>query len=124
MDPATGESRLPVSYRQLRAFHPKPSMHKTTYWVSHIEVNPSSTRVLFLHRWVERILFLYDMQTGVRHDLGSFHADPALSKENRCDLHPRWSRDGSQVCIDSVQGEGRQMYIVDVGHLTGVGRDR
>lgn len=250
MDLATGESRLLVSYRQLRDFHPKPSMDKAIHWVSHIEVNPSSTRVLFLHRWTERIkdetcflhrlitmnpdgsgmrllecsdhplpqldeafdpsavgtfdyekseyqishplwrndrqvivwgphageihyhlyddaeggavqvvgrdvltenghmtfspvddrwllsdtypdartheriLFLYDMQTGARHDLGSFHADPALSKENRCDLHPRWSRDGRQVCIDSVHGEGRQMYIVDVGHLTGVGPDR
>lgn len=99
-------------------------MHKATYWVSHIEVNPSSTRVLFPHRWAERVLFLYGMQTGARHDLGSFHADPTLSKEHRCDLHPRWSRDGSQVCIDSVHGEGRQMYIVDVGHLTGVGQDR
>lgn len=40
----------------------------------------------------ERILFLYDMRTGLRHSLGSFYADPDLSKENRCDLHPRWSR--------------------------------
>lgn len=53
----------------------------------------------------------------VRHDLGSFYADPGLSKENRCDLHPRWSRDGTEVCIDSVHGEGRQMYIVDVGSI-------
>lgn len=67
----------------------------------------------------ERILFLYDMQTGRRHDLGSFYADPHLSKENRCDLHPRWSRDGRQVCIDSVHEKGRQMHIVEVGHLTG-----
>lgn len=52
----------------------------------------------------ERILFLYDMQTGQRHDIGSFRADPALSKENRCDLHPRWRRDGRAVCIDSVHG--------------------
>jgi Tol biopolymer transport system component len=65
----------------------------------------------------ERILFLYDMETGLRHDLGSFYADPGLSKENRCDLHPRWSRDGTEVCIDSVHGEGRQMYIVDVSGI-------
>jgi hypothetical protein len=53
----------------------------------------------------------------VRHDLGSFYADPGLSKENRCDLHPRWSRDGTEVCIDSVHGEDRQMYIVDVSGI-------
>ena len=57
---------------------------------------------------------MYDMQSGKRHDLGSFFADPSLSKENRCDLHPRWSRDGRQVCIDSVHESVRQMYAIDV----------
>lgn len=245
MDIATGECRLLVSYRQLRDFHPRASMQKAIHWVSHIEINPSSSRVLFLHRWTERvedetcflhrlitmnpdgsdlrllecsdhplpqlaadfdptaigtfdyekseyqishplwrndrqivvwgphageihyhlyddaehgpvqvvgrevlaenghmtfspvnqrwllsdtypdpntherILFLYDMETGLRHELGSFYADPGLGKENRCDLHPRWSRDGTEVCIDSVHGEGRQMYIVDVSGVVG-----
>jgi hypothetical protein len=243
MDLETGASRLVVSYRQLREFHPRASMEKAIHWVSHIEINPSSSRVLFLHRWTERVedetcflhrlitmnpdgtdlrllecsdhplpqladdfdpaavatfeyekseyqishplwrndrqiivwgphageihyhlyediedgavqvvgrdvltenghmtfspvnqrwllsdtypdavthervLFLYDMETGVRHDLGSFYADPGLSKENRCDLHPRWSRDGTEVCIDSVHGQGRQMYVVDVSAI-------
>ncbi|MGH8790703.1 MAG: hypothetical protein ACREYA_37365 [Cupriavidus necator] len=42
----------------------------------------------------ERVLFLFDMAQGVRHDLGSYYTSPDLKKENRCDLHPRWSRDG------------------------------
>jgi len=66
----------------------------------------------------ERVLFLFDLQTGSRHDLGSFYADPNLSKENRCDLHPRWSGDGQRVSIDSVHENERQMYIVDVSSLT------
>ena len=53
--------------------------------------------------------------------LGSFHADPGLGKENRCDLHPRWSRDGRQVCIDSVHESQRQMYVIDVSSLTAPG---
>jgi hypothetical protein len=245
MDLATGEARLILSYRDLREFHPRPSMDKAIHWVSHIEINPSSSRVLLLHRWTERvkdetcflhrlitvnpdgselrllecsdhplpqladtfdpgavgtfdyekseyqishplwrddehiivwgphagriryhlyhdsldgqvevvgegvlvenghmtfsptdkrwllsdtypdsqtherILFLFDMKHGVRHDLGSFYADPALSKENRCDLHPRWSRDGQQVCIDSVHESARQMYVLDVSAIVG-----
>ena len=55
--------------------------------------------------------------TGERHDLGSFYASPDLSKENRCDLHPRWSRDGRQVCIDSVHEHQRQMYVLDVSGI-------
>jgi hypothetical protein len=34
--------------------------------------------------------------------------------EIRCDLHPRWSRDGRQLCVDSVHDGSRQMYVVDV----------
>ncbi len=244
MDIETGESRLIISYDDLRNFHPVKSMDKAIHWVSHLEINPSSSRFLLLHRWTERvrdetcflhrlitvnpdgtdmrlledsdhplpqleenfdpdavgtydyekskwqishplwrddqhiivwgphggsihyhlytdaengqvevigkdiltenghmtyspvnqrwllsdtypdsqtnerILFLYDVEKQVRHDLGSFYTDPDLKKENRCDLHPRWSRDGKLVCIDSVHESERQMYLIDVSGLT------
>lgn len=243
MDIDTGATQLLVSYAQLKAFHPRASMEQAIHWVSHIEVNPASSRVLFLHRWTERVkdetcflhrlvtmapdgsdlrllecsdhplpqlghdfdpaavgtfdyekseyqishpmwqddehiivwgphaneihyhlyhdaeggsvqvigrnvlvenghmsfspantrwllsdtypdattheryLFLFDTRTGERHNLGRFYATPALSKENRCDLHPRWSRDGQQVCIDSVHEHQRQMYVLDVSSI-------
>ncbi|MCY1516786.1 hypothetical protein D9M68_514390 [compost metagenome] len=246
MDIASGASRLILSYQALRQFHPRASMDKAIHWVSHIEINPASSRVLLLHRWTERVedetcflhrlitvnpdgsglrllecsdhplpqladdfdpnavgtfdyekseyqishplwrdddtiivwgphagsihyhlyqdreegkggevrvvgdgvltenghmtfspvnprwllsdtypdaqtnertLFLYDMQRGTRHDLGRFYTSPALKKENRCDLHPRWSRDGRRVCIDSIHESERQLYVIDVSPL-------
>ncbi len=245
LDLDTGDYRLAVSLSQLSQFHPVQSMEKAIHWISHVEINPSSSRVLFLHRWTERVedetcflhrlitmdpdgsdlrlledsdhplpqlaadfdpnavgtfdyekseyqishplwcddqriivwsphqgeihyhlyrdedaatvqvvgrdiltenghmtyspinkrwllsdtypdsetnerlLILFDMDNGVCHKLGSFYTDPVLKKVNRCDLHPRWSRDGRQVCIDSVHESERQLYVIDVSHIVG-----
>ncbi len=247
VDLASGASRLLISYDGLRRFHHLPSMDKAIHWVSHIEISPASDRILFLHRWSERVedetcflhrlitmdpdggnlrllecsdhplpqladdfdpaavgtydyekseyqishplwrdarsiivwsphkgrihyhlyqdaddapvqviggdvltenghmsyspvdkrwlltdtypdpasnertLILYDVDQGVRHDIGRFYTDPGLRKENRCDLHPRWSRDGKTVCIDSVHEHERQMYLIDVTSVVGPG---
>lgn len=242
MDLITGSVQLIISLRTLRDFQPVKSMDNAIHWVTHPVINPSSMRVLFLHRWTERVedetcwmhrlftanldgsdlrllecsdhpipqllegfdpnsvgtfdyeksdyqishpiwkdkdhgmvwgphddrihyhlyddrskkvtvvgatslrenghmtyspngewiltdtypddethernLILYNVAQDRRYDIGSFFADPTLGKPNRCDLHPRWSRDGRQVCIDSVHESERQMYIVDVSELT------
>jgi hypothetical protein len=47
--------------------------------------------------------------------LGRFYLPEGHTDEFRCDLHPRWSRDGNYVCIDSMhEGGMRQMYLLDV----------
>lgn len=243
VDLETGDVRLLISYAGLKALDHRPSMDKAIHWISHIEINPSSNRVLFLHRWTERVedetcflhrlitmdpdgndvrilecsdhplpqlaedfdasqfgtfdyekseyqishplwrddrhiivwgphggaihyhlyedvhparvtivgngiltenghmtyspvdkrwlltdtypdpvtnervLILFDVERNVRHDVGIFYADPHLTKENRCDLHPRWSQDGQRVCIDSMHEHERQMYLIDVSAI-------
>jgi hypothetical protein len=32
----------------------------------------------------------------------------------RCDLHPRWNRNGDKICIDAVFEGKRQLYIIEV----------
>ena len=65
----------------------------------------------------KRTLILYDLQEDRRVDVGRYYAIPEITGEFRCDLHPRWSRDGTQVCFDSIHEGSRQMYVVEVGEL-------
>ncbi len=242
MDIDSGEARLILSLRDLKKYRPLKSMDRAIHWVTHLEINPASSRFLFIHRWTERVedetcflhrlfsanpdgsdlrllectdhllpqlrddfdpavvgtfdyekseyqishpawkndrqiivwgphqdgihyylydepsgeveiigadcltenghmtysvdgrwllsdtypdstsnerlLILYNIENGQRYDVGSFYTDPNLGKPNRCDLHPRWNPDSSQVCIDSVHEHSRQMYLVDVSALT------
>lgn len=241
MDIESGETRLVLSLRDLTEHQHVPSMDKALHWITHMEVNPSGTRFLFIHRWTERpddefcylhrlytingdgsglrlledtdhplpqleegydpsahgtfdyekspyqishpmwksddeiivwgphdgeihyqiyndatgavqtvgpdvltenghmtfgengrwmlsdtypdattnerVLFLYHTARGRRFDLGTFYTPPDLGKHNRCDLHPRWSRDNRSVCIDSVHEGRRQLYVLEIGAL-------
>jgi hypothetical protein len=62
----------------------------------------------------ERTLILYHVETNTRVNVGRFYSSREIGGEIRCDLHPRWHRDGRQVCIDSVHEGERQMYRIDV----------
>ncbi len=63
----------------------------------------------------EQPLLLFNPRTGARAELGRFAAP--LSGELRCDLHPRWNRDGTAVCFDSAHSGTRQVYIADVSRF-------
>ena len=58
---------------------------------------------------------------GRRYDLNQFHSPKQFTGPFRCDLHPRWNRDGTKVCIDGGHDPQRQVYVVDVSD---VARDR
>lgn len=65
-----------------------------------------------------RRLYLYRLADGEAFEIGSFYADPSYPGPTRCDLHPNWARDDSQVLIDSIHEGSRQIYLVDVSSLT------
>lgn len=62
-------------------------------------------------------VYLYSIKTGQRTELGSFLSPREYTGEWRCDTHPRYSRDGRLVCIDSPHAGGRQMYLIDLSKL-------
>lgn len=62
-------------------------------------------------------VFIYHIETGRRVDLGRFHSEPHYTRDIRCDLHPRWSRDGKTITFDTVHGNTRQIYIANVADV-------
>lgn len=65
----------------------------------------------------KRTLILYEVATGRRVDAGRFYSPAPATDDLRCDLHPRWSPDGRQVCFDSIHEGSRQMYVMDVSEV-------
>ncbi len=65
-----------------------------------------------------RSLMLFDPATQKRIDLAKIHAPAGFEGAIRCDLHPRWNRDGTQICIDSFHEKTRGMYLLDVSSIT------
>lgn len=66
----------------------------------------------------EQIVYLFHVPTARFVLLGRF---PSLyAGEWRCDTHPRVSRDGRLVILDSPHGgDGRQQYIIDISGIVG-----
>lgn len=64
--------------------------------------------------------YLYHVQSKRRVPLGHFHLPKEYKGEWRCDTHPRFSRDGTKVVIDSPHtGQGRQLHLIDVSEIVG-----
>ncbi|HBC88524.1 MAG TPA: hypothetical protein DCZ94_16375 [Lentisphaeria bacterium] len=63
-----------------------------------------------------RMLMFYNDRNGDLFELGRFYSQPWITQA-RCDLHPRWSRDGMKVCFDSSHEGTRQIYVADVSGL-------
>jgi len=60
------------------------------------------------------------VKTGTRVPLAHLLSTPKYTGEWRCDNHPRFSRDGKLVTVDSPHGgNGRQIYLIDISSIAG-----
>lgn len=63
--------------------------------------------------------YLYHIPTDRLVPLGHFFSPALYTGEWRCDTHPRSSRSGKLVCIDSPHHEGRQLHLIDIREALG-----
>jgi Tol biopolymer transport system component len=59
-------------------------------------------------------LILYNLEKNEIQIIASVYANLKYMNETRCDLHPRWKRDSSEICFDGSQGEYRQIYTLNI----------
>lgn len=64
-----------------------------------------------------RSLYLANITSEVTTPIGAFHSPVGLSGPERCDLHPRWSRHGRHIAVDSAHLGRRSLCILDMGEL-------
>ena len=64
-----------------------------------------------------RRLLLCRPDVGLVLEAGAFHSPWRYDGAQRCDLHPRWSPDGTRISIDSAHEGVRWTYVVDVSRL-------
>lgn len=58
-------------------------------------------------------LRVYDMDRNVCVDLGKYYSMPSSVTDIRCDLHPRFSRNGDWISFDSTHEGFRGIYAID-----------
>ncbi len=67
-------------------------------------------------------VYLYHIPTNRRVPIADLESLPPYRGEWRCDTHPRSSRDGKLVCVDSPHDGGRQMYLIDLSNVEALRR--
>jgi hypothetical protein len=61
--------------------------------------------------------FLFHLPSNEVFSLAHLQQPSSYSGSDRCDNHPRQSRDARRVVVDSAHEDGRQLYMIDVGAI-------
>lgn len=87
-------------------------------WDGHLIFSPDGKFISTDGYWnknQERSWVLVRLEDEAIMPLGAFYVpDKYTEQYSRCDLHPRWRSDGSQLAFNSVHEGSRQVYLRDV----------
>jgi len=65
-------------------------------------------------KWREQHLLTVNISSKKNVEIAKFYSPFKYSGQVRCDLHPRWDREGKYVAVDSTHNGKRQMIITTI----------
>lgn len=65
-------------------------------------------------------LYLYDIEENKVFDILELFQNVKYQGESRCDLHPRFSSDGTRIYFDTVYSGKRTLSYIDISNLNAV----
>lgn len=130
MDLTTGQYLPLFFYRDFVKFEVRPEMSNAEHKVNHLMISPDGDRFMVLHpsygpdgrvvtdtypdrHRVARI-YILDEKKEETPVVAKVFAHFRYDNDVRCDLRPRWNRDGTRVCFDSVFEGKRGLYVVNM----------
>ena len=111
------QGHAPTIVRDAACPHPARRVSKGLGLCSHMIYSPDG-------QWIAtdsypqedgfQYLGLIEVATGRCMQIGRFHHHATgRDEELRCDLHPRWSRDGRFLTVDTIHEEERKIFMLD-----------
>jgi hypothetical protein len=68
---------------------------------------------------LDQHLYLFDLKNVQFKQLASIYSPFKFRGQVRCDLHPRWDREGKNVVVDSSMNGTRKLILLPVAnHIT------
>lgn len=86
----------------------------------HPSFSPANPNLLLTDTYPDydsyRHLLIYNIAHDLLYEIGAFKCPESHtpSTPDRCDLHPRWDREGKHICIDSMHEGKRQIYVIQI----------
>ena len=111
------EGNAPVIVRDAACPLPARQVSKGLGLCSHMIHSPDGKWIAtdsYLQEDGYQYLGLVEVATGACTEIGRFrHHAPGRDEELRCDLHPRWSRDGRSLTVDTIYEGKRKIFMLE-----------
>ena len=83
----------------------------------HPQFSPNGTKLItdtYPDRFRKQRLILFDLKSEKREDIATLYSPIEYWGEVRCDLHPRWDRNGNMLCFDSSHTGVRALCTINL----------